>query len=178
MTTAATIGVPMVGNLLSSFRIGGDIRGLSNNTSVAKMRAAAQFSPARMYVDVGARTYRVQIWRKTGTPGWVDEGPTQTLSSNVNFGFGSVGTPPPNTQGTIGMADTCRADDNVTAIAGTACIVFNSRGLPIDAAGAPIGSGAFYLRDVTTVYGVTISATGMVRVWRTPLAATPIWSIQ
>ena len=27
-------------------------------------------------------------------------------------------------------------------------------------------------------YGVTVSATGVVRVWRTPLASTPIWTLQ
>ena len=175
VAAAATIAVPMVGNMLANFRISGDIRALSNTTSVAKMRAAALFSPARLYVDIAARTYRIQIWQKTSTT-WVDEGPVQVLSPNVGFGFGSVSAPPPNTQGTIGEADACRASD-LTVMAGTACVMFNSRGLPVDSAGVPIGSGAFYLSDATTVYGVTISATGMVRVWRTQLAATPTWSL-
>ena len=175
VAAAATIGVPMVGNMLANFRISGDIRALSNTTSVAKMRAAALFSPARLYVDIAARTYRIQIWQKATTT-WVDEGAVQRLSPNVGFGFGSVSAAPPNTQGTINQADACRADDG-TVIAGTACVVFNSRGLPVDAGGIPIGSGAFYLIDATSVYGVTISATGMVRAWRAQTTTTSTWSL-
>jgi Tfp pilus assembly protein FimT len=176
LAATATIAVPMVGNLLANFRISGDIRGVTNTTSVAKMRAAATFAPARIYVDLGARSYRVQTWNKT-TSTWNDDGGSTTLASNVNFGVGSVATPPPNTQGTIAQASACLANDG-TAIANTACVVFNSRGLPVDATGSPTGAGAFYLADVTSVYGVTVSATGLVRMWRTPRQATPIWTLQ
>jgi len=175
---AAALAAPMVGNMVANFRINGDIRGISTGTNMAKMRAAAMFTSARFYVDLSARTYRVQTWRKTGTPGWQNDGATQPLSSGVTFGFGAVSAAPPNTQGTLGQAAPCREDDNVTLIADTACVLFNSRGLPVDAVGSPDGSGAYYLRDSYTVYAVTVSATGMVRVWRSPLSATPAWSLQ
>ena len=177
VASAAAIALPMVGNLLANIRISGDTRAISNTTSIAKMRAAALFTSSRIYADLTAGTYRVQVWRKTGPPAWVDNGESYTLSSNVSFGFASIATPPVNTQGTIGQATACRADDG-TVIAGTACVVFNSRGLPIDDVGSPIGSGAFYVRDASAAYGVTVSATGVVRVWRTPLASTPIWTLQ
>jgi hypothetical protein len=34
------------------------------------------------------------------------------------------------------------------------------------------------LTDGTAVYGITLSATGMVRTWRTYPSATPNWSLQ
>ena len=186
------LSVPLMGNLIGAYRLSGDARGLSNSVAVAKMRAASLFSQTRLYVDLGARTYRIETWIKTGTPGWVPDGVSSTLSvgpqtvgfgqtnlsTGVNFGFGSVAAAPSNTQGTIGQAPLCRQNDNTTTIAGTACVIFNSRGLPVDSSGQPTGVDAVYLKDSTAVFGVTVGATGMIRLWRTPLHTTPTWSLQ
>jgi hypothetical protein len=150
---------------------------MSNSVAVAKLRAASQFSQTRIYVSLNDGWYRLENWQKTGTPGWVAEGGTETLSSGVSFGFSAVGTPPPNTQAAIAQAAACRDNDG-NAIAGTACIIFNSRGLPVDNTGAPTGIGALYLTDSVDVYGVTVSATGMIRFWRTPAHASPTWALQ
>ena len=99
------------------------------------------------------------------------------LSNGVGFGFSSVGTPPPNTQVSIAQAGACK-DDAGADISGSACIVFNSRGLPVDSTGGPTGVGAFYLTDNNSVYAVTVSATGMMRFWRTVTSATPSWALQ
>jgi hypothetical protein len=95
----------------------------------------------------------------------------------VNLAFNPVTTAPPNTQGTIAEAQTCR--DNVgNVVANTSCVIFNSRGIPIDGVTASPTVDAVYLTDGTAVYGVTISATGMVRTWKTPPNATPSWVLQ
>ena len=91
--------------------------------------------------------------------------------------FGAVTAAPPNTQATIGQSAACTTDLGAE-ISGTACIMFNSRGVPIDASGAPIGTNAFYLTDGSAVYAVTVAATGMLRSWRTLPVATPSWSLQ
>lgn len=171
---ASAMTAPLMGNMLANARLSGDARAVANSTAVAKMRAAAAFSSARLFVNVPARTYRIEVWQKTGTPGWVAEGPAETLSNNVVFGFGSLAAAPPNTQGTIGQAAACRDDLNVV-IPNTACVVFNSRGLPVDSTGSPTGSGAYYLADSTAVFGVTVSATGMVRSWRAALTGSSQW---
>ena len=44
------------------------------------------------------------------------------------------------------------------AIANTACIMFNSRGVPIDSTFAPTGDDALYVTDGMAVYGVTVAA--------------------
>ena len=162
----AAMVVPMTASTLAAYRLTGDARGLAQNLAVAKMRAAARFSRARLRVDRNGRSYVVQTWDKT-TSDWVDDGMTSRLSPGVSFAFGTLTTPPPNTQVAIGFSPECRDNDGAV-IAGTSCIVFNSRGIPVDTAGAPLGGGAFYLRDDSLVYGATITATPLIRLWRSP----------
>ncbi|HMD37131.1 MAG TPA: prepilin-type N-terminal cleavage/methylation domain-containing protein [Vicinamibacterales bacterium] len=178
------IAVPMMGNLFGFFRLSGDARSISNAIAVAKMRAASDFSRVRIYVDLSGRTFKTQAWDKlanSGAGAWKTEGGLTYLSSNVVFGYGAVGTAPPSSQGTIGMGCTtgtctqqCTADDG-TFVSGTACVMFNSRGVPVDNTFAPTASDAFYVTDGSAVYGITVSATGMIRSWRTPPASTPTW---
>jgi hypothetical protein len=175
--TLCALVLVVVGNMAGHYRVSGDARGVSNSVAVAKLRAASLFTQTRLHAVLGAGTYWVETWQKSGTPGWVSEGATTSLSSGVTFGFGSVAVAPPNTQGTIAQAPPCR-DAAGAVIAGTACLIFNSRGLPVDSDGTPSGIGAFYLTDGVTVYSSTVSATGMMRFWRTPSHTTPTWALQ
>jgi len=178
----AAIAVPMMKNSLGGFRLTGDARTLANAISLAKLRAAADFSQARVYVDLTMQQYHVETWNKTGAA-WTAEGGTTTLSTNDTFSVGVVGAPPANTQTAIGQASPC-VNAAGAAIANTACVLFNSRGIPVLAAGAPpavgapTGEDALYITDGTAVYGVTLSATGMIRLWRTNPTTTPTWTLQ
>jgi type II secretory pathway pseudopilin PulG len=182
-TVIAAIAVPMMKNTLGDFKLSGDARGLTNAVSLAKLRAASDFSQARLFVDLNAASFHVETWRKTGVPGWVTEGGITALSTNDTFAFGVVGAAPPNTQAAIGQAAQCVTSAGV-AIGNTACILFNSRGIPVDpagappAVGAPTGNDALYLTDGTAVYGVTLSATGLISLWRTNPLAAPAWVLQ
>lgn len=163
--TMAAIVVPKTSVLFGNLRLSGDARGLSNHIALAKMRAAADFTRARLFVDVAARTYRVERYQKTGVVGWVtDTGPTR-FSYRVNVGAGSLTTPPPNTQATMADAPAC-LDNGGAAIGGTSCVVFNSRGIPVDNLGAPTVADALYITDGTAVYGITVAATGLIRTWK------------
>jgi Tfp pilus assembly protein FimT len=173
----AAIAVPMTKNTLGDFRLRGDARNLTNAASLAKMRAASDFSQARLYADLSAKSFHVETWRKTGTPAWVTEGGIVALATSSSFSHGIVSTAPPNTQGTIGQSAAC-LNAAGTAIGNTACVLFNSRGIPVDSTGAPIGTGALYVTDSTAVYGVTVSATGLIRLWRTNPTATATWVLQ
>jgi Tfp pilus assembly protein FimT len=180
----AAIALPMMKNTLGDFRLSGDARGLNNAASLAKLRAASNFSQARLYVDLSGASFHLETWNKTALA-WTSEGGTTALSSNDTFTFGAVGSAPLNTQSTIGQAAACVTDAGV-AIAGTACLLFNSRGIPVAPSppppprnvGAPTGNDALYLSDGTAVYGLTISATGLIKLWRTNLRATPSWVLQ
>jgi type II secretory pathway pseudopilin PulG len=176
----SAIAAPMFNNAIKSFRLSGDARSVSNATAVAKMRAASDFSRVRLYVDLTAKTYKMQVFDKTSIVPplccWVTQGGTTALSSGVSFGYGAVTTPPADTQDTIGQAPLCTDDASPpVAIPNTACIMFNSRGTPIKDNFEPQGEDAIYVTDGTAVYGVTIASTGLLRLWRTPPVATPSW---
>jgi prepilin-type N-terminal cleavage/methylation domain-containing protein len=171
----SAIAVPMLGNAIANFRLSGDARSVSNAAAVAKMRAASDFSRVRLYVNLSARTHQIQRWTKAAPDCcWVTEGGITSLHSGVSFAFNPVTQPPPSTQATIGQAAEC-TDDEGTAIANTACFMFNSRGVPINSTGAPTGGNALYLTDGSAVYSVTIAATGMLRMWRALPVAVPTW---
>jgi prepilin-type N-terminal cleavage/methylation domain-containing protein len=157
----AAIGMPMMANTTADFRLTGDARSLHSAVSLAKMRAASAFSQSRLYLDIDTGTYHVDT---LAAGAWSTAGGTGELSSGVNPGYGSIDAAPPNTQNAIGQAPLCRANDGTT-IGNTACIVFNSRGIPVDNTGTPTTAGAFYITDGSRVFSVTVEANGMVQLW-------------
>ena len=167
------IAVPMVGNSMANFRISGDARSVSNAVAIAKMLAASNFSRVRLYVDLIGKTHHVETWDKTLSH-WTIAGGSTSLSQGVSFSYGIVATGPPSTQATIGQAIQCTTDLGA-AIANTACVMFNSRGVPVDTTFAPTGADALYVTDGMAVYAVTVAATGMVRMWRGQPVAAPSW---
>ena len=123
-----------------------------------------------------------------GNPRCTIDGTTQVqaLSPGVSFGTDNVTAAPPNTQTVFGQAAPCSTvPAGVGAPAGTlantACIEFNSRGLPIDARpafwGNPYGDGAFYINNSTAVsagvmvYALTVAPTGYALNWSVADAA-------
>jgi hypothetical protein len=169
MGIIAAVSLPMVGRTLGGMRLKGDAQGIMNSVALTKMRAASRFSRARLYVDLSTHTYVMQTLNKT-TKAWEIEGGAVQLSYGVNFGLGGLGTPPPNTQVAIGQSSNCKDNnDPPNDIAGTACIVFNSRGIPVDSAGSPTGGNALYITDGTGVYATTVTATPLVRLWWSPV---------
>lgn len=174
----AAIAVPMMGNALGYLRLSGDARSASNAIALTKMRASSVFGRVRLYVDLNGKSFHVETFDKTSAICcWNADGGTTYLSQSVTFSFGVVGTAPPSTQSTIGQPAACKSNTG-TDIGNTSCIIFNSRGTPVDAAGSPGVVTALYLTDGTAVYGIAISATGMVRSWRTLPVATPTWTVQ
>ncbi len=146
------------------------------------MQAAADFSHARAYADLAANTFHMETWSKTagcwqtigdldaaGNPRCTIAGtsPVQPLSQGVTFGTGGIGVPPQNTQAAIGQSPLCTiGDGNGGTTANTACLVFNSRGIPVvGKPPTPDGNGALYITDNNTAYGVTANTSGSIQVW-------------
>jgi Tfp pilus assembly protein FimT len=175
----SAFAVPMIRATLGNFRLGGDAHSLSNAVMLTKMRAAASFTRARLFVDLSTNSFHVETW-SSGAGAWVTEGGATTLATNDTFGFGVVGGAPPNTQAAIAQAIAClNTATPAVAIGNTACVLFNSRGIPVDSTTLnPTGSYALYVTDGTAVYGSTVSATGSIRLWRTQPSATPAWVLQ
>jgi prepilin-type N-terminal cleavage/methylation domain-containing protein len=178
--TLSTIAIMNYQTVANYLRIAGDMRNLNGLVAQAKMNAASNFTQARAYADLAGNTYHLETWNKAGNGGlgcWQTVGdtanactvaasPVQQLSQGDVFGFDQIGAPPPNTQATIAQAAQCN-DQNGAAIPNTACIVFNSRGIPIKN-NVPDGSGAFYLNNGKAVFGLTTALTGFVTTWTAP----------
>jgi prepilin-type N-terminal cleavage/methylation domain-containing protein len=163
----SAIAIPMTANSLKTFRISGDARGISGMTALAKLRAASALSRTRVYIDQDAGSYRLE--RKNAASGWITEGGTTYLSTGVTLWHDDdLSTAPPDTQGpAVAQASKC-LDASDTPIEKTACLMFNSRGIPIDSTGTPTGVAAVYVIDGMVVYRITVSATGLTQVWQTP----------
>jgi len=176
LLVVAAMAIPKYLTIVRNMRIAGDARGIADQIALAKMRAASKFTQARLYVDLRANTYHIEYWQKTGAPGWVAEGGTQFLSPGVTLGFGSLNSAPPNTQTTIAQAPACLVSNTGTAtIANTACLQFNSRGIPIDSTWAPTPIDAIYVTDGVAVYGATVSAMGLIQTWRSGVSTAAWW---
>jgi type II secretory pathway pseudopilin PulG len=195
------IAIPEYISTSQYLRIAGDLRALNGITAQAKIRAAANFTHARAFADLSGNTYELQVWNKTaGTGGcWVADGDPNNacitytgsapsgpavlpLSQGDTFGFGTLTQGPTPGQTAISQATACQqgAANNPgggSSVTNTACIEFNSRGIPINTSGAPVATGAFYMTNSTVVDGVTVSATGSIQAWSTGASAAN-WHVQ
>jgi prepilin-type N-terminal cleavage/methylation domain-containing protein len=166
----AAIALPSTTSMMSGYKIKGNAQAISNLVGLAKMRAAAQFSRARVYADLNARTFRLQVWNKT-TNQWVDDSGTTPLADGVTFGFTGITQPPPNTQAALGQSPVCTNNAGAN-IANTACISFNSRGMPVTnalpPAGVVTGNSGLYIMDSSSVYGTTVTMTPLIKSWWSP----------
>ncbi len=166
----AVIALPVARPAVRGYEVAGQAHAVAYDIALAKMQAAAGFTQARLYADLSANSYRVKVWDKT-TNAWTTRGALTPLPSGIGFGYGSVSTAPTDTQGTFGQAEACR-DASGTAVADTSCVLFNSRGAPIDHNGAATGNDAIYLTNGDVVYGVTVSLAGLTQLWWTPTYTT------
>jgi|SRR5688572_13211845 len=172
----AAFVIPITDASIRGGRLRGDAGVIRNLIGLAKMRASAQFTRARVYADLGANTYVLQVWDKTAAA-WVDDGGINQLSSDVTFGFGALTAPPPNTQVLIAQSPECSIDLTVGGIiANTACVVFNSRGLPVDADGNLFPRHALYVTGTDGVFATTVTTTPLIRFWSSPHVANGNWT--
>ena len=163
--TLAAMTVPVSMSLVDDYRLSGDAHDVSNSIAMAKMTAAAQFTRARLRVNLVAGTYQVEVWQKTGTPGWVADGGISLLAIGDTFSSGTITAPPPNSQAAVAQAPACRDAANAV-IAGTSCVQFNSRGISVDDAGTLSAVRLVYLSGPTGVFAVVVSGTSQLQVWR------------
>jgi Tfp pilus assembly protein FimT len=155
----AGMTIPKVVSIAQELRTGGDARDLNGAILVAKMRASSNYAQTRLHADLNTNTFWVEV-EPSGSTTWSTEGGVQYLSKNVGFGYGSLTSAPSGTQTTLGQATAC------TGFTNSACIIFNSRGIPVDTTNTPYGNYAIYLTDGRSVTGVTVSVSGVTKIWR------------
>jgi prepilin-type N-terminal cleavage/methylation domain-containing protein len=174
----SVVAVPMFDRTVSGYRTIGAARGLTNGIAVGKIRAAATFRRVRIYVDLSTQRHHLELLDRSVIPAhWTVEGGQTQMPSGVTFGFTGMAAPPLNTQPALTQSIQCTQDDG-TPIGNTACITFNSRGVPVDSTGAPVATGGLYITDGLAVYGVTAAATGMIRLWRAFPHTSQEWVLQ
>jgi Tfp pilus assembly protein FimT len=187
------IAIPSYLNVAASLRVAGDLRDLNGAVSQAKMRAASDFTHARAYMDLTGNTFHVEVWNKSSACWKTDNdvvnactqasSPVTALAQGDTWGFGSASTGPTTAQSTASQAPACKQGVAVASpganIASTACIEFNSRGNPVDSAGALTAGDAIYLTNKVLVDGITVSATGLIQTWSTSATGSgSSWSHQ
>jgi prepilin-type N-terminal cleavage/methylation domain-containing protein len=184
----AAMVIPITDMSIRGSRLRGDAQIIRNLIGVAKMRASAQFTRARVLANLGdpnanppvPGSFVLQVWNKpaNGNPGaWVNDGGINQLSTGVSFGFAGLNAPPPNTQVNIMQSPTCTNTSTVAdPIPNTACVTFNSRGLPVDADGALYPRHALYITGDDAVWGTTVTTTPLIRFWSSPHLANPVWT--
>jgi prepilin-type N-terminal cleavage/methylation domain-containing protein len=184
----AGFAVPQFMQALRNFRIAGDARSIDGEILLAKMRAASNFTWGRVLFNFDRRTFVSQTWDKTNHV-WVsvNVGGPQPLSTGVQYGIGSQTLEPafpPTVAIASDLAPTCKAGNNATPpngnpglganVPNTACIMFNSRGFPVDNSGGATPR-AIYVTDGIQVHGVTVSITGLTAVWRADNSTADNW---
>ena len=183
---SAAVTIPGYLSMTRYLRITGDGRDLSGAIAGAKMRAAQDFTHARLHADLANNTFQLEVWNKNAAC-WQTDGdvanpctiagsPVQPLSQGVQFGLAAVGAGAPNPQAVVAQAPAClvgvAGGGNLATIANTACIEFNSRGLPVAADGSPTANDAIYITNNNTVYGTTVIVSGLIQSWSSPAAVT------
>ncbi|MBZ5568304.1 MAG: prepilin-type N-terminal cleavage/methylation domain-containing protein [Acidobacteriia bacterium] len=149
----AAIAIPSAQNLVRTYRLLGDTAALSSQLSLARMRAAANFANGQLAFNTSASTYQAKLCTSgCSTAGnWIIDGPLLRLSPGMSFSYGSISA----------------AAQPQSSIAQTSPVIFNSRGYPVDNAGAATGNNAIYLTDGQGNYrAITVYADGRIATWR------------
>jgi Tfp pilus assembly protein FimT len=156
----SALAIPSVVSITRSARNNADARGISGALNLARMRAAADFTHARVYMNLTGNTYHVELWNKASAC-WQTDGdsnactqstsPVTALSSGDTFGFGSISAGPTAATISIAQAPLCTAGvggpSPGATTANTACIEFNSRCFPVDKTNTIVASDAAYITD-------------------------------
>lgn len=171
----AAVALPYAINALDAYRLHTDATLVSSYVNIAQTRAASQFSPYRLVVNVAPGTYTLEklcgptlssvdaactsAYNPFTTP--QIEGGTQYPFQGDTFAScrpGGISVYPPPITG------------NPSPCPDPLYIYFNTRGTPVDSSGSPLGNGgaAVYIQSQRgLVDAVTISVSGRVsiRMW-------------
>lgn len=143
--------LPLLFNSQRAYWLMNDTRTIADQLTMARMRAASEFTQVRLNFNLNNGSYQLQLWDKTTNTFDRTEGGTQYLSGATNFSFGGISTPA----------------GSQTTIQESPQIIFNSRGVAVDSTGAATGNYAIYLRNNEgQTSAVTVAASGKVNIWR------------
>ena len=138
----AGIAIPKVMTITQDVRMASDIRSISAQIFLARMRAAAAGARSRLNFNTTANTYQIEVLN-AGT--WTIYGGTINLDTGDTFGYGSITTPA----------------GQQSSIAQTTPIYFNSRGMATDSSGNATANSAIYFTNIRGQYAaIAVSIAG------------------
>lgn len=176
----AVFALPNAFVALRNYRLHSDASTIASFANITRMRSAARYSPYRINVDIANGSYNME--RLCGpTPSSVDSACTSPYAAFSTRQFEQG----PQFLSRGNRYSACRPS-GISAFPGTitadpaSCpslvqVYFNTRGLPVDAAGQPLtgGGGVLYLiSDSGMVDAVTITPGGRVTVWNWDVAGS------
>lgn len=151
LMTVSAIAIPSMRKTLQNYRVLGDARGIAAQLALARMRAASDFTTARLNFNLTANTYQLEVWSKTAGAYQAESG-AKSLSQGITFGFGSL-TTPAGSQSTIAQPSPSQ-------------ITFNSRGFSLNSGGTPIATAAIYMRNTRgVVCAISVGLAGQATAW-------------
>jgi type II secretory pathway pseudopilin PulG len=201
----AAMAIPNWVRIRKNARLNGDAHGLSEALSVAKMRAAANFTQSRVFLYTGTTNpyFRIDVWSKTANnPNgcWVADGvqnpgtgttycitTTGTtnyetfLSTGVSAGYGSVGTAP-DLMATVQQGTTanggCWQGGANSPSGGTE--ISNAACIQFNSRGYPSTStgAGLYIWDGTRIFSSTSNAMGLVHTYVIDATGSTNWKAQ
>jgi Tfp pilus assembly protein FimT len=138
----AGVSIPKIVSVTQDVRMTNDIRSISAQIFLARMRAAAAGAKSRVNFNTAANTYQIEVL--IGST-WTLYGGTIKLATGDTFGYGSITTPA----------------GQQTPISQTTPIYFNSRGLATDSAGNATANSAIYFTNIRGQYAaIAVSIAG------------------
>lgn len=152
------VALPQFLNVVRAYQLAGDARGVSGQLYLASLRAANNFTRARLHLNPAPGggydgTYQLQLYNQA-TSQYIPDGTASwnVLSAGVTFSTGQAQSAPPNSQ---------------TTMAETGDIVFNSRGIPVDPVTfAPIATDVIYVSSRAGTFAVSVSPAGQISTWQ------------
>jgi prepilin-type N-terminal cleavage/methylation domain-containing protein len=174
--TIAAIAIPSATRDLADYRLHSDASSLSSWLNVARMKAASQFAPYRLNVNLSSGSYVLEqlCGGNTSDTACTATGATPYTAYSSPF-YDNSGTQYLSTGDTT---SSCRPSGistfpgSITADPSTCPnplrVYFNTRGVPVDSSGNPLtnGGAAIYLKNPDNlVDAVVVSLGGQVSVW-------------
>ena len=140
--TVSAMAIPKFVSVTQDARMANDIRSISAQIFLARMRAASAGNKSRLNFNTAANTYQIEVWNGTA---WAIYGGTTNLATGDTFGYGSITTPA----------------GQQSSIAQTTPIYFNSRGMATDSSGNATANSAIYFTNIRGQYAaVAVSIAG------------------
>jgi prepilin-type N-terminal cleavage/methylation domain-containing protein len=156
MSVVAAMSLPSLQRTLRTYRIAGDARGIAQTLTLAKMRAASNFTLEAVDWDSSSNSFLVKFFQKNLAAGaYQGQFHADDAVQNVNLSSGiALGPPSSGDSSTVGASNNSR-------------VLFNSRGLPVDTSFNPINAAeAFYFNNGTDYYAVSVAVSGRVQIWK------------